>query len=89
MLVALFGVSVATVATDLATSGSRDSSVYVPAIQDHYNCEQPSEGWGVLALVFTHSVGGTSGFRECESSVVVLVLFLGGLANIGQVAISL
>ena len=39
--------------------------------------------------MLTHSVVGPSGCREYESPAVVLVVLLGGLANIGQVAISL
>ena len=68
---------VATVSTDLATRTSRDSCVYVLAIQDHYNCEQRSERRGVLARVLIHSVVCTSGCRECESQAVVFVVFLG------------
>ena len=60
---------------DLATRNSRDSSVYVPAIQNHHTFEQPSESWRVLARVLTHSVVGTSGCREFESPLV-LVVFL-------------
>ena len=83
MLVAPPGASVVcalvvTVATDLATRSNLDTSVNMLAIQDHYSCEQLSEGWGVLARLLTHSVVGTSGSREHESPVVILCCFWEG-----------
>ena len=80
---------VAIVATDLATRGIRDSSVYVPAVQDHDSCKRPSESWGVLAPVLTHSAVGTSGCREYESPAVVLELVVGGMANVDSVVFSI
>ena len=43
---------------------------------------------GRVVRVLANSVVGTSGVNECENPVVVLVVFLGGLFNIGQVSIS-
>ena len=49
--------------------GHRDNSFFVPAIQNHVLCEQPSEGWRALSRELTHSV------VVCSNMCVVLQRF--------------
>ena len=79
---------VVTIATSLVTRVRRDSFVYTPALEYQYSREQSPKSRETLARVSSRSWVGTSGCREYENPAVVLVAFLGGLANIGQVLLS-
>ena len=65
-------VLVASAASDVATRGRRDSSVYVPAIEAVHHCDPPSEGLRALARVLAHSEVGTNGCRNHESRLASL-----------------
>ena len=66
----------------------RDSFVCTPTFQEQYSREHSPKSRRALARASSRSGVGASGCRECENPVVVLVLFLGGLANVGQALLS-